>query len=187
MTNNDVIKMKYNAILAMNRKNVIGRKNSIPWYIPEDLNYFRRITQNQVVIMGRKTFDSLPNGPLTKRINIVLTTDPSNYKEIENHHKGMLYFIKYEEIEYLLNKLEADIITKQIYIIGGSDIYKLFYPQYNTIHLTIVEDTTTDEKDVYSPFNEDDLIEKGYVEKYRESIRKSEKSKYEFFHVIYEK
>lgn len=179
--------MRYNAILAMNRKNVIGRNNKIPWYIPEDLNYFRRITQNQVVIMGRKTFESLPNGPLRNRINIVLTTEPSNYKDIEKTHAGTLYFIKYENLNDLLNELEAEIVEKQLYIIGGSEIYKLFYPQYKAIHLTIVEDETTSSKDVYSPFDEEDIVKNKYIEKYREETKKSAKSKYEFFHVIYEK
>ena len=179
--------MKYNAILAMNRKNVIGRNNNIPWYIPEDLNYFRRITQNQVVIMGRKTFESLPSGPLPNRINIVLTTEPSNYKYIEKTHAGKLYFIKYENLEKLLNEIEAKIVGKQLYIIGGSEIHKLFYPHYKAIHLTIVEDETTSSKDVYSPFDEEDIVKNKYIEKYREETKKSAKSKYEFFHVIYEK
>lgn len=179
--------MRYNAILAMNRKNVIGRNNKIPWYIPEDLNYFRRITQNQVVIMGRKTFESLPKGPLPNRINIVLTTEPSNYKDIEKIHTGTLYFTKYEDLNNLLNEIEIAVIEKQLYIIGGSEIYNLFYPHYKAIHLTIVEDETTSSKDVYSPFDEDDIIKNNYTEKYREETKKSAKSNYEYFHVIYEK
>mgnify|MGYP003962973509 FL=1 len=97
---------KYNAILAMNRKNVIGRNNSIPWYLPEDLNYFRRVTQNQIVIMGRKTYESLPLSPLPKRINVVLTSSPEKYDYLQNLHADKLFFVKYEHLDMLMNELE---------------------------------------------------------------------------------
>ena len=59
------------AIIAVNKKNIIGNENTIPWYVPEDLQYFRKTTEQHIVVMGRKTFESFPKGPLPKRIKIV--------------------------------------------------------------------------------------------------------------------
>jgi len=65
--------MKCELIVACTKDGIIGYNNKIPWHIPEDLKYFRNTTLNSIVIMGRKTFESLPNGYLKNRINIVIT------------------------------------------------------------------------------------------------------------------
>lgn len=177
---------KYNAILAMNRKNVIGRNNSIPWYLPEDLNYFRRVTQNQIVIMGRKTYESLPLSPLPKRINIVLTSSPEKYDYLQNLHADKLFFVKYEHLDMLMNELEEELRTKEVFVMGGSEIYELFYPLYKTVHLTIVEDISEEDNDIYSPFTEELLLEDGFIEKHRESDKKSVENAQIFQHIIFE-
>ena len=65
----------FELIVACTPSGVIGNNNTIPWHIPEDLTHFRKITEGHIVIMGRKTFESLPNQiPLKKRYNIVLTS-----------------------------------------------------------------------------------------------------------------
>ena len=74
----------------------------------EDLKYFRNTTINNIVIMGRKTYESLPNGYLNNRMNIVITNKYLDYK------------------------------NKKIFIIGGSEIYKLFCDYCDTIHLTMI-------------------------------------------------
>ena len=67
----------YTIIVARNSTNGIGMNNSIPWETnKEDLKFFQRMTTNNIVIMGRNTWESLPNKPLKNRINIVLTSEP---------------------------------------------------------------------------------------------------------------
>ena len=66
----------FKAIAAMSLNRVIGAGNQIPWHLPEDFKWFKRMTSGNVVIMGRKTFASLGNKPLPNRINIVLSRHP---------------------------------------------------------------------------------------------------------------
>ena len=66
--------MKLSMILARSMDNVIGINNDIPWKCPEDMKKFREITSGKAVVMGRNTWESLPNKPLPKRLNIVITT-----------------------------------------------------------------------------------------------------------------
>ncbi len=68
--------MRIALIWAMARNGVIGRDNKLPWYLPEDLKYFKRVTTGKPVIMGRKTYDSIGR-PLPNRTNIVVTRDAS--------------------------------------------------------------------------------------------------------------
>ena len=75
--------MQFKMIVAIDEKNGIGKKGTIPWYIPEDLKYFSRLTKgngNNAVIMGRKTYESIGKA-LPKRKNLVLTRDTSFNKD----------------------------------------------------------------------------------------------------------
>jgi dihydrofolate reductase len=100
-------------IVAHDSKNVIGYKNTIPWQNKEDLNLFKNITKNNTVVMGRKTWESLPFKPLKNRVNIIVTSQPLAVDE-EN-----VAFVKsiYEAIAH--HKVRNDI-----YIIGGASIYE---------------------------------------------------------------
>ena len=66
--------------LAVNKNGIIGRNNKLLWDIPEDMKHFRRLTNHSIIVMGRRTFDSLPFGPLKSRINIVITSTPNKNK-----------------------------------------------------------------------------------------------------------
>ena len=77
-------------IVAVSQNNVIGLKNKLPWHIPEDLKYFYNTTKNKVVIMGRKTFQSLGKA-LPDRLNVVLTKNNAFKKE------GVVVFASFEE------------------------------------------------------------------------------------------
>ena len=175
-----------NAILAMNQKGVIGRNNQLPWYIPEDLQYFKKTTENHIVIMGRKTFDSLPNGPLPNRINVVLTNRPNKYIQLENMFQDQLYFVTFENLENTLQEIQKND-KKQIFVIGGSQIYEKFYPLYTKIYLTIVDDAYSDTTDIYNSFNEESMTNQEYVEIHREPMKKSRVNDQKYEHVIFEK
>jgi len=115
--------IEYNMIVAHDNHYGIGNEGRIPWYISEDLIYFRDITLNNIVVMGRKTYDSIPSTrrPLKDRINIVLTNNPENYNSTDNliycNEGNLNYYIDY------FNKMNN---INKIFFIGGSEIYKKY-------------------------------------------------------------
>ncbi|MBK5265429.1 MAG: dihydrofolate reductase [Alphaproteobacteria bacterium] len=113
-------------ILARADNGVIGNAGKIPWNLPADLRRFKTLTQGKPMIMGRKTFDSLP-GLLDGRRHIVLTRDP-DWDE--------------EGAEVVRNADEAiaHANAPHISVIGGAEIYKLFLPRADRIELTQVHD-----------------------------------------------
>ena len=119
-------------IVAVSQNNVIGDSitNSIPWNIPEDLNRFYMLTKGHVVIMGKNTYSSIPNGFLKNRINIVITSNPLSHCKSNPD----LYFTDMSGFWTLLQSLNID--DKKKFIIGGNPIFKLFYPYCNIVHFT---------------------------------------------------
>ncbi len=102
-----------NLIVAISKNNIIGKNNSLPWYYPEDLKYFKKITTGKTVVMGRKTFESIinrNNKPLPNRVNVVLTRD-SGYK-----FDGAIIIND-------LNKFLDNNKDEDIFIIGGKQIF----------------------------------------------------------------
>ena len=75
----------FELVVAMDVDGCIGSNNTIPWSLPEDLKHFKELTENNIVIMGRKTFESLPNGPLKNRMNIVISSHIDN---TYNYHRS---------------------------------------------------------------------------------------------------
>jgi dihydrofolate reductase len=118
-------------IVAMTRNGGIGYKGDIPWYYSQDLKRFRKITGKSPIIMGRKTWDSLPKQPLPNRLNVVLTRDPMRVNPV---CEGMTVVSSPEEaLEVVKNYPEA-------WIIGGQMIYEKFilHPLLKTIDCTII-------------------------------------------------
>ena len=127
--------MTISAIVAISNNRVIGSDNDIPWYLPADLKYFKKITLNHHIIMGRKTFQSIGR-PLPKRTNVVLTRD--------------MFFIANtglvpDAIEHALN-LAKDNGEEEAFIIGGGQIYELALPLVHRIYLTEVDIDIAEEK-----------------------------------------
>lgn len=130
--------MTISCIVAMDKNNVIGKDNDIPWYLPADLQYFKKTTLNKTVIMGRNCYVSIGR-PLPKRTNIIVTRDP--------------YFIS-------TNCLVARSIPEalhmahlqgeeEVFIIGGGQIYEQTTDLWDRLYLTEVDLET--EGDVYFP------------------------------------
>lgn len=117
-------------MVAASKNNVIGFKNKLPWDIPEDLKYFFDRTKNKVLIMGRKTFESLGKA-LPNRLNLVLTRDKTFKKE------GALVFSSFDEA---LNYAKGEEILKkygrEIFITGGGEIYKQTLPLMDRLYVT---------------------------------------------------
>ncbi len=113
-------------IAAISENYCIGKDNTIPWHIKEDLQRFRKLTLNYPVIMGRKTYDSLPKKPLEKRINIILTKQ-------DNFNQDGIVVKKTLEDAILFCK-----DYKSIYFIGGESIYKQAMPLADRLEITKV-------------------------------------------------
>ncbi len=102
-------------IAALDENRVIGNKGQIPWHLPEDFKHFKETTMGHAVIMGRKTFVSLGNKPLPKRLNIVLTTDP----QWKTTPDSIVCRSIEEAIAYA-----AKAGKEKAFIIGGANVYE---------------------------------------------------------------
>jgi dihydrofolate reductase len=127
-----------NMILAVTKSGVIGIDNKIPWYIKADLQRFRELTSNNIVVMGRRTFESLPNRPFRNRINIVITKDPSTQTHYENVFYTTINKV-YELIEKIQAIQEPTSIKKQVFVIGGEQVYNYFINETQNIYLTLID------------------------------------------------
>lgn len=134
---------KINIIAAIGQNRELGKDNKLLWHIPEDLKRFKKLTTGHVVIMGRKTFESIGR-PLPNRTNIVITHD-RNYTYTA---KGCVVTHSIEEaLEIAYRKYrkarpcdkQGQPLKKEIFIIGGGQIYKQTLPLADRLYLTIVE------------------------------------------------
>ena len=116
--------MKITLVAAIASNNVIGKENSLPWNIPEDLKRFKQMTSGHTILMGRKTFDSIGR-PLPNRQNIVMTKDKNFERE------GIKVINDFDEALELIKKSNEDV-----FVIGGSKIYELFEPVANSLAIT---------------------------------------------------
>jgi dihydrofolate reductase len=112
-------------LLAAAENNVIGKDNKLPWHLPNDLKYFKNLTWGVPVIMGRKTYESFGK-PLRGRRNIVITRN----KDWKGEGVDMVNSIE-EAIE-----LAKESAVKEIFIIGGGEIFKTILPKADRIYLT---------------------------------------------------
>lgn len=120
-----------NIIVSISENLAIGKDNKLLWKLSSDLQNFKKITTGHSVIMGQKTFESLPNGPLPNRINIILSDDPNFVLDYEN-----TYIVS--SIEKAIETAEYYSKDGEIFIIGGGSIYKQFLPYANKLYLTVV-------------------------------------------------
>lgn len=136
-----------NLIAAVDKNWAIGLRNKLLVSIPMDMKFFRETTTGKVVVMGRKTLESFPNGrPLKNRVNIVLTKD-ENYQV-----KDAIVLHDIEELKKELEKYPSE----DIYVIGGESIYRQLLDLCDTAHITKIDYAY--EADAYFP-NLDDLEE----------------------------
>ena len=123
--------MRKALIWAQAENRVIGRNNKLPWYLPEDLKFFKRTTFGKPVIMGRKTFDSIGK-PLPGRANIIITRHPDDLPETVTGVTSLEAAIDTAEANALVNGEE------EIIIMGGAQIYELALPLADRLYVTHV-------------------------------------------------
>lgn len=119
-----------NAIVAVDKNWGIGKENSLLFHIPEDLKFFKSMTLGKIVVMGRKTLESLPGGkPLKDRTTVVLSSSLKN-------SDGVITAKNLEELKKILSNYNAE----DIMICGGEMIYKLLLPLCDKAYVTKIEE-----------------------------------------------
>ncbi|HEY5363071.1 MAG TPA: dihydrofolate reductase [Aestuariivirga sp.] len=111
-------------VYAVSKNGVIGDKGGLPWHVPSDLKHFKAVTLGKPIIMGRKTWESLPRKPLPGRLNIVLTRDAGFAAERA----------------FVAGNVPAALAlagqAEEICVIGGAEVFKAFLPSTRKIYLT---------------------------------------------------
>lgn len=149
-------------VVAMDIDNVIGKNGTLPWKMAIDMKRFRMLTLEKTIVMGRKTYESIGH-PLPNRKIIVMTHD--------NNWRGE----KWDETCRTTQSIDEAILsseTNKLMIVGGADIYKIFLPYMDSIHVTMIDAHT--KGDIVFP-----KIEKKYKKNIIESHKKNEKNDYD--------
>ena len=156
-------------ISAINKNNGIGFKNELLYWLPNDLKRFKSLTTGHTIIMGRKTFESLPKGALPNRRNIVLTSQDLQFESAETFHT-------------LEEALKACKEEEEVFVIGGASVYTEAMPIADKLYITEVEDAEKP-ADVFFP----EIAADTWQEKSRECHSTDEKHLYSYSFVNYER
>ena len=148
--------VRFSIVVAMAEEHSgIGFKGSLPWHISTDMKHFKKLTTARynlvsnsvmnVVIMGRKTWDSMGGKPLTDRLNIVLTRDSSKTFP-EGVWSG-------SSLDVVLQRLEETTLFDRIFVIGGSELYReaIIHPQCEAMFITYIKGAEPITADVFFP------------------------------------
>ncbi len=136
---NQALPVELNLVVAMAQNRVIGRDNQLPWRLPEDLAYFRRVTWGHPILMGRKTYESIGR-PLPGRQNIVLTRQ-ANWQQT-----GVDVAFDLDQAMGLVRSSED---RPQLMVIGGENLYRQCLPLASKLWITLVHSNV--EGDAYFP------------------------------------
>lgn len=134
--------MRLSMAFAMAQNRVIGKDNALPWHLPKDLQYFKKITLGKPIIMGRKTFDSIGR-PLPGRPNIVIT------RNTDWSHEGVQVVHSVDEAIALGSELANQKDVEELMVIGGSQIYTELLNRADRLYMTQVHSEV--EGDDYFP------------------------------------
>ena len=160
--------MRLSIVVAMDDNRLIGKDNMLPWHLPADLAYFKKITTGKSILMGRKTYDSIGK-PLNNRRNIVITRNPE---------------ILIPGCEVVPNIDEALLITSEeteVMVIGGASLCQQLLPKVSRLYITKIEGEF--DGDVYFP----DYDKADWHEVSRESYKSDSINKYEYHFVVLER
>jgi len=159
--------VKLALICAMASNRVIGRNNSLPWHLPEDLRYFKRVTMGKPIIMGRKTWESIGR-PLPGRSNIVVTRQSGYEAAGASVVSSLPQALKLAESIALIDGSE------EAFVIGGAVLYREALAQAELFHLTRVH------ADVEGDTRLDEFDESLWDEVWREDFEKNENNPYDY-------
>lgn len=123
-------------IVAMDKNRVIGKENQLPWHLPADLQFFKRVTSGHVIVMGRKTYESIGK-PLPNRTNVIIT------RQADFQAEGCLVF---HDVDSLMAHFSKE---EELFVIGGAEIFSLFMPNVDRMYITLINHEF--EGDTYFP------------------------------------
>jgi len=146
-------------LVAVSPEGIIGKDNAIPWHYSADLKRFKRLTTGNTIIMGRKTWESLPIKPLPNRRNIVITR--SSIEDIEC----------FQSIDDALQTCEGDV-----WFIGGAGIYQEAMQKADLIDMTLVPDSVSGEDCIYFP-----KIDKSWIEGTTNTLEEDPKLRHKIY------
>ncbi len=138
------------AVVAADERGGIGRDGGMLISIPEDLKMFRELTEGHIVVMGRKTFDALPRGPLPNRVNVVITSKAQGKGGLVKNAEGKEYYICDLETMKAWLSTETGEQNKHCFIIGGGVIYKELLSFCKRVYLTRIH-TAFENADTWFP------------------------------------
>nr|AOT83011.1 hypothetical protein [uncultured bacterium] len=156
-------------LLAMDENRLIGKDNDLPWHLPADLKYFKKMTMNKSIVMGRKTFESIGK-PLPGRESYVITRRDLTIDNVTILHS----------IDQFLEMVEEDN-EKEWFVIGGAEIYRQLLPYADRLYITEIHEEF--QGDAYFT----DLKKEDWVEKSRDQHTKDDKNSYDYDFVVYER
>ena len=156
-------------IVAIAQNNAIGYENKLLYWLPNDLKRFKSLTTGHTIIMGRKTFESLPKGALPNRRNIVLTRQELTFPGAE----------RYASLEEALKQCKEE---EEVFIIGGASVYRESIQLADKLYITYIEDTPA-QADAFFPEISLDI----WKETGRETHSTDEKHLYPYQFVDYER
>jgi dihydrofolate reductase len=159
--------MSISFIFAMDRNHAIGVNNRLPWRLPADLAFFKRVTMGNPILMGRKTYESIGK-PLPGRENVILTQNTSFTAE------GCVVV---HSVSEALERYQG----QELFVIGGVEAFRLFLPYVDKMYITTIEHEF--EADTF--FTELDLS--GWDQASSERGPQDEKNPYEYYFKVYEK
>lgn len=153
------------ALVAMDENRVIGKAGTLPWNVPEDLAHFRALTKGHIVVMGRKTWESLPEKfrPLPGRTNVVVSRDTAKLRLPE----GVVAANSPQEALRAAKALAKD--GQRVWIIGGAELYRATLPFCAEVHLTIIDGSH--DGDAWLPAFEGDFTQVSEIRSERCSFR----------------
>jgi dihydrofolate reductase len=160
-------------IAAVAENNAIGIHNTLPWYLPEDLKFFKRTTMGKPVVMGRKTFESIGRKPLPGRLNIVL----SSKADLEVP-EGVLV---YQTLDAAIERLQQES-TEECFIVGGERVFEAAMPRLDRMYITRVY-TVIQDADAFFP----DIDHTHWKLTWEAKHKADDKHKYDYTFQLYER
>ena len=154
-------------IAAVARNRAIGYRNKLLYWLPDDLRRFKQLTTEHTIIMGRRTFESLPKGALPNRRNIVLSRGQSDFSGCE----------RFASLKEALAHCKDD---EEVFIIGGASVYGQAMPIADRLCLTEIDDVPENADAFFPPYED-------WVEVWREQHYKDDRHGYDFAFVDYMK
>jgi dihydrofolate reductase len=160
-------------IAAVAKNGAIGYENKLLYWLPNDLKRFKALTTGHTIIMGRRTFESLPNGALPNRRNVVVSRSVRGERREERENTTLEYFGSLEEA------LEHTSRDEEVFIIGGASVYEQSMAMADRLCLTEIDDVPKDADAFFPDYS------KGWKVVRKEAHPKDERHAFEYAFVDY--